>query len=151
MLFHVKSEQVSLARRATRTGFVFAVTLLGAIVIHRMWFTRDPLGFGEKLFDAVVAAGTFLVFDSQRREYEIEVTDEMISMRGGMSLGNRKVRRGRIHFLREQRGNIFREPALRLSEHGAIHRFFFGYVWIPATMPQYEEIKNKAVSWLEIG
>ena len=25
-----------------------------------------------------------------------------------------------------------------------------GYVWIPATMPQYEEIKNKAMSWLEI-
>ncbi len=139
MLFHVKSEQVSLAKRATRTGLVFAGTLLGALLIHRLWF-----------FDAVVAAGAFLVFDSQRREYEIEVTDEMISMRGGLSLGNRKVRRGRIHFLREQRGNIFREPALRLSEHGAIHRFFFGYVWIPATMPQYEEIKNKAMSWLEI-
>ena len=72
-------------------------------------------------------------------------------MRGRLLLGNRKVRRGRIHFLREQHGNILREPTLRLSEHGALHRFFFGYVWIPATMPQYEEIKNKAMSWLEIG
>jgi hypothetical protein len=79
------------------------------------------------------------------------VTDETISMRGGSSLGNRRVRRGRIHFLREQRANIFREPALRLSEHRAIHGFFFGYVWIPAAMPQYEEIKDKAMSWMEIG
>ncbi len=150
MLYHVKSEQVSLSKRATRTGFVFAGTFLGTVLIHRLWFAQDPLGLGEKLFDAVVAAGTFLLFDSQRREYEIEVTNEMISMRGGLSLGNHRVRPGRIHFVCEQRGNIFREPALRLSEHGAIYRFFFGYVWIPATMPQYEEIKNKAMNWMEI-
>jgi hypothetical protein len=151
MLYHVRSEQVSLAKRATRTGFVFAITLLGAILIHRLWFAKYPLGFGEKLFNAVVAAGTFLIFDSQRREYEVEVTDDTISMRGGLSYFNRRVRRGRIYFLLEQHGNIFREPALRLSEHGAIHRFLFGYVWIPATMPQYQEIKNKAMSWMEIG
>jgi len=36
---------------------------------------------GETLFDALVAAGAFFVFDSQRREYEIEITDEAISMR----------------------------------------------------------------------
>jgi hypothetical protein len=155
MLFHVKSEQVSLAKRATRTSFIFAVTLLGAILIHRLWFAQKALEVGEKLFDALVAAGAILVFDSQRREYEIEVTDELISMRGGLSLGNSRVRRGRIHFLREQHGNILREPALRLSEHGAIHRFFFGYVWIPATMPEYEEIKNKGHElvrdWLNAG
>jgi len=82
MLYHVKSEQVSLAKRATRTGFVFTLTLLGALFIHRLWFAQHPLAFGEKLFDAVVAAGAFLVFDSQRREYEVEVSDETISMRG---------------------------------------------------------------------
>jgi membrane protein YdbS with pleckstrin-like domain len=151
MLYHVKSEQVSLAKRATRTGFVFAIMLLGPILIHRLWFAQHPLGFGETLFDAVVAAVTFVIFDSQRREYEMEVTEETISMQGGFLFRNRRVRRGRIYFLREQRGSVFREPALRLSEHGAIHRFFFGYVWIPATMPQYEEIKNKAMSWMEIG
>jgi hypothetical protein len=53
--------------------------------------------------------------------------------------------------VREQRGNIFQEPGLRLSEHGAIYRFFFGYVWIPVTIPKYEDIKNKAMSWLEIS
>ena len=151
MLYHVKSEQVSLAKRITRTSFVFAITLLGAVLIHRLWFPQTAFGVGEKLFDAIVAASTFFVFDSQRREYEIEVTDETISMRRGWLLDNRNVRRGRIHFLRELRGNILREPALRLSEHGAIHRFFFGYVWIPTSMSQYEDIKNKAITWMEIG
>src|SRR5438876_12352389 len=126
MLFHVKSEQVSLAKRATRSGFVFAGTLLGALLIHRLW-----------LFDAVVAAGAFLVFDSQRREYEIEVTDEMISMRG-------------VCHWATARFDAVASTSCANSAGTALPRFFFGYVWIPATMPQYEEIKNKAMSWLEI-
>ena len=98
-----------------------------------------------------MAAGAFFVFHSQRREYEIEVTDEAISMRGGLLSAAHKVRRGHIHFVRELRGNIFREPTLRLSEHGPIHRFLFGYVWVPQSMPQYEEIKSKATSWMDVG
>jgi hypothetical protein len=72
-------------------------------------------------------------------------------MQGGLLSTVHKVRRGHIHFVRELRGNIFREPALRLSEHGPIHRFLFGYVWVPRNMPQYEEIKSKALSWMIIG
>jgi len=151
MLFHIKSEEVSLAKRATRIGLVFVFTFFGAVPIHRLWFSQDAFKIGDKLFDAAVAAGTCLVFDSQRGEYEIEVTDEAIFMRGGFLLGKRKVRRGHIHFLHESRGNIFREPALRLSEHGAIKSFFLGYVLIPTTMPQYEEIKSKAMTWMEIA
>ena len=98
-----------------------------------------------------MAAGAFFVFHSQRREYEIEVTDEAISMRGGLLSAAHKVRRGHIHFVRELRGNIFREPTLRLSEHGPIHRFLFGCLWVPRSMPQYEEIKSKAMSWMDIG
>jgi len=79
------------------------------------------------------------------------VTDETISMRSGWLAGNRRVRRGHIRWLRELRGNIFREPTLRLSEHGAIRRYFLGYVWIPASMPQYEDIKNTALTWMKIG
>ena len=79
------------------------------------------------------------------------MTDETISMRSGWLAGNRRVRRGHIRWLRELRGNIFREPTLRLSEHGAIRRYFLGYVWIPASMPQYEDIKNTALTWMKIG
>jgi hypothetical protein len=94
MLYHIKSEQVSPARRITRTSIVFVITLLGAFLIHRLWFAHSALAFWERVFDALVAAGAFFIFDSQRREYEIEVTDEIISMRGGLLLGAHKVRRG---------------------------------------------------------
>jgi len=151
MLYQVKSEQVSFVKQLTRSAIIFALTFLGSVLIHRLWFAQSPWALWEKLFDALVAAGAFFIFDSQRREYEIEVTDEAISMRGGLLLAAPKVRRGRIHFVRELRGNIFREPALRLSEHGPIHRFLFGYVWVPQNLPQYEEIKNKAMSWMDIG
>jgi hypothetical protein len=151
MLYHIKSEQVSLAKQLTRSGIIFVVTFLGALLIHRLWFAQSAWALWEKLFDALVAAGAFFAFDSQRREYEIEVTDEAISMRGGLLLAAHKVRRGHIHFVRELRGSIFREPSLRLSEHGPIHRFLFGFVWVPQSMPQYEEIKSKAISWVDIG
>lgn len=148
MFYHIKTEQVPLAKRIARSGLVFALTLLGALVIHRSWFAQSAWNSWEKLFDALTAAGAFFVFESRRREYEIEVTDEAISMRGGLWLGAHKVRRGRIHFLRELGGNFFREPALRLSERGPIGRFLFGFVSVPKSMPQYEEIRSKAMSWI---
>lgn len=151
MLYKVKPEQVSLGKRITRSSFAFVITLFGALLIHRLWFPQTAFDVGRRLFDAIVAAATFFVFDSQRREYEIEVTDDTSFMRRERLLGSRKVGRGRIHFLRERHGDIFREPALRLSEHGAIRRYLFGDVWIPASMPQYDDIKNIALSWMKIG
>ena len=149
MVYQIKTEQISLAKRITRTCIVFVLSVLGAFLIHRLWLAQSDWALGQRLFDALVAAGAFFAFYSLRRGYQIEVTDETISMRG--ALGSHKIRRGHIHFLREFRGNVFREPALRLSEHGPIHRFLFGYVWVPTSMPLYEEIKSKAMSWMEIG
>jgi len=40
MIYHVKSEQVSLNKRLARTAFVFAVNLLGAFVIPDFWFAQ---------------------------------------------------------------------------------------------------------------
>lgn len=147
MQYLVKIEQISLAKRITRTSICFALTILIAFLINRLWTAESDWGYW--LFDALVAAGVFFIFDSLRREYQIEVTDETISMRG--ALGSHKIRRGHVQFLREFRGTVFREPALRLSERGPIHRFLFGCVSVPTSMPQYEEIKTKAMSCMEIG
>ena len=151
MLYHIKSEQVSLAKQLTRSGIIFVATFLGVLLTYRLWSAQSGWAIGWPLFDALVAATSFFLFDSQRREYEIEVTDEAISIRGGLLSSARRVRRGHIHFVRELRGNIFHEPSLRLSEHGPIGRFLFGFVWVPQNMPQYEEIKNKAMSWMVVG
>ena len=151
MLYHVEPENVSHAKRIARSAIVFAITLMGAFMIHYLWSSQRAFDWEGVLFDAVTAAGACLAFESQRKEYEIEVTDDAISMRGGLSLGNRKVRRGHIRLLRESRGNILREPALRVSEHGATYTFLFGCVSVPTSMRQYDEIKSTAMSWAHIG
>ena len=153
MLYFINSEQISLAKRVARSVLVFAITLISAFVIHRLWSAHSAWSFGQPLFDSLVAGGAFFLFESQRGKYEIEVTDDAISMRGGLWpwTAARKVRHGHIRFLREFQGNFLREPALRLSEHGLIRRFLFGYVWIPASVKEYEQIKVKALSWMEIG
>lgn len=151
MLYQVQSEQVSFAKRTARACFAFAITVLAAVMIHRLWFVHSARDWEGILIEAIIAAGVAFAFESRRKEHEIEVNDEEISMREGPSLAKRKVRRGRIHFWHESSGNIFREPALRLSEHGPIHRFFFGCVSIPTSMPQYDQIKNEVMSWMKIG
>ena len=59
MLYKIKPEQVSLAKRITRSSFVFGITLFGAFLIHRLRFPQTAFRVEEKLFDAVVAAGAF--------------------------------------------------------------------------------------------
>jgi hypothetical protein len=153
MFYFIKSEQISLAKRVARSVLVFAITLISAFIFHQLWSANGPWSLGQPLFDSLVAGAAFFLFESQRREYEIEITDDSISMRGGLWFWTaaRKVRRGHIRFLRETHGNLLREPALRLSEHGLVRRFLFGYVWIPTSMKEYEQIKHKALSWMEIG
>jgi len=46
---------------------------------------------------------------------------------------------------------MLREPGLWLSERGRIGSFFLWIRWIPATLPEYEQIKAKAMSWAQIG
>jgi hypothetical protein len=150
MVYHVQSEQISLGKRIARTAVVVVAT--GAA--QYLWFYRSGRwSQGEDwLIDLVVVGMVTFILDSIRREYDLEVDDGMIRVRNAsLSIGNGKVRRGRIRYMHESIGGMFSEPALRLSEHGRISRFFVGGVWIPASLPEYEQVKAKAMSWMEIG
>src|SRR5215471_4543041 len=47
MLYQVKSEQVSLAKQLTRSAIILALTFLGAVLIHRLWFAKSPWALWE--------------------------------------------------------------------------------------------------------
>ena len=150
---HVNTESVSLKKRIARTGFAVACGLLGILVVH-YWHSngRKASDHSEWFFDLAVAGIVTFVSESRRREYDLEVDDSEIRMRGGaLELGNRKVRRGRIRYFHESRGNMMREAGLRVSERGRIGSFFSGYVWVPASLPEYEQVKARAMAWMEIG
>jgi hypothetical protein len=150
---HVNTESISLKKRIARTVFAVACAVLGILVVNYLWHSDGKKGSDHSwVSDLVVVGIGAFVFESRRRQYDLEVDDEEIRMRGGgLKLGDRKVRRGRIRYSHESRGNLLREAGLRLSEHGSIGRFLFGYVWIPASLPEYEQLKAKVLTWMEIG
>jgi len=152
MIYHVEPERVSLRKRVARIVLFAALAALGTCMVHLLWPSSKPkrTNIEDYLVGEVIVVGTAFLFDSVRPGYDLEVTDEIIRTRRGFGVGGHTVRRGRIRYLREYGGNLFRESALFMSEHGGIFRFLFGYVSVPATHPQYEQIKATAMTWTEI-
>ena len=126
---------------------VFAVA---TYAFHALWRPagRARFDWEDFIVDAVIAVA--IDFFSRRKAYDLEVDDETIRIRGG-DWPNKSVRRGQIRYLRESSDNWFHEAALKLSEHGPIRTHFLGCVWIPAALPEYEQIKAKAMAWMAIG
>jgi hypothetical protein len=149
-IYYVTAEQLSLGKRIARALLALVIFIVATYIFNALWRPGKAERFGREDFvvDAVIAAATD--FFTKRKGYELEVDDETIRMRGGDWI-NKSVRRGHIRYLRESSGNWFHEAALKLSEHGPIRTRFLGCVWIPASLPEYEEIKARARSWQLIG
>jgi hypothetical protein len=149
MVYHVPKEHVSTQRRLARAALIVAITLVGTYAIRIFLHLRSQKFDIWDIIPCVVAA----LFDSARNTFEIEVDNNSIRMRSGFVFAERRiVHRGRIRYFLEFHGNLLREPALHLSEHHAFKRFFLsGTVMIPATLLQYEEIKQLAMTWKEIA
>ena len=148
-VYHVESERLSMKKRVARAFLALAIFVAATYLFHVLWrpARATKVSSEEFIIDAVVAVATD--FFSKRKAYDLDVDDETIRMRGDWP--HKSVRRGHLRYLRESTGNLFREPALKLSEHGPIRTFFLGYVWIPTTLPEYEQIKAMAMSWMAIG
>jgi hypothetical protein len=150
-IYHIESEQISISKRITRALFALAIFIVATYAVHTFLRSSktDRISREEFILDAVLAVGTDFFFGSKRRDYDVEVDDDVIRMRNG-DWNDKSVRRGHIRYLREVTGNLFREGALRLSEHGPIRTHFLGCVWVPASLPEYEQIRAKARSWMAI-
>jgi len=151
-IYHIESEQVSLSKRIARALFALAIFVVATYVVHALFHPSKAgrISREDFILDAFLAVGTDFFFGSKRRAYDVEVDDDVIRIHPG-DWNNKSVRRGHIRYLREVTGNLFREGALRLSEHGPIRTHFTGCVWVPASLPEYEQIKAKATSWMAIG
>jgi len=152
MIYHVDAERVDLGRRVARVVFALVFFAVGAYVVRCIW--PSPKSQRERIEDyigdGIICVLTAFFADSVRKKYDLEVDDESIQMRRGW-FGNHRVRRGHIRYVREYRGNLLHEPALRIAERGAIGRFFWGYVSIPASLPEYQQIRAKVMTWARIG
>ena len=119
-----------MGQRVTRVLLPLAIFAVVAYAWHLFtpWEKWGKVSFSW--IDIAVGATIAFLSDSVRKGFDLEVNDEVISMKG--SLFNRpKVRRGRIRNLHERRESILREPGLLLSEGGCIRRYFGGSVFHP--------------------
>ena len=136
MIYRIPAERISSTRRIARVVLLAVLTAIGTYIIHILWpshESRTPVEDYVVGEIGVLAAAFF--FDSARPAFDLEVTDDFIRTRHNLS-GSHKVRRARIRYLREFSGNLFREPALYLSERRGIFRFLLGYVSIPLSLPR---------------
>ena len=75
--------------------------------------------------------------------YQILVDDEEMStnFKSRNHLFSRTVRRGEVKTL------IQRRHGLLISEHNRIGTYFWGGVWVPKELADYEYLKRLAMSW----
>jgi len=94
---------------------------------------------------AVYFAVTFLW--KRRVRYDLEVDDDGLRMlRNGIVKS--KVARSRVVYVKEWGTGSFRR--LVVSERGPVFtRCLWGGVGVPASLPEYDQIKTRALGWLE--
>ena len=151
-VYQIDEERVSVKRRMARVVLLAVLAAIGTYIFRLVWRSPKPerTNFEDYVVGEIGVLLSAFLFDSTRHAYTLEITDDRIQTRGGIH-GKHTVRKGSIRYFREHGGNFFREPALYLSEHGGFFRFLFGYVYIPRTLPQYEEIRAMMMTWAEIA
>jgi hypothetical protein len=77
--------------------------------------------------------------------YTLVVSDDSITVVYPTS--EKTVRKAEVKTVSETRGNTLRGGALRISKYGRLGTWFWGCIWIPKALPEYESIKALALSW----
>ncbi len=76
--------------------------------------------------------------------FALELSDDVITMRG--ILFTRTVRKGEVKNVVEKRRRLLAPPGVRILKYG-VGAWFWGGIWVPKALPEYEEIRNTALSW----
>lgn len=91
--------------------------------------------------------GAWTFWSGPEPGFDLEVDDTQIRVVRDGSVRSR-ISRDRVRYVREWSGNIFRRPMLVISAHGPIVMRFLGFVAVPKSLPEYEQIKAQALGWL---
>src|SRR5260221_2248456 len=144
--YYVSPEVDSTRRRLLSTSVytAFSVVMYGMIdwVILRRQI---------ELIDLAAFAVFFAAWTCWSRPdpgFDLEVDDTEIRVVRGVFVKSR-ISRDRTRYVHEWNGNIFRRPMLVISEHGPIAMRFLGFVSVPKSLPEYEQVKVQALGWLQ--
>jgi hypothetical protein len=122
----------------------FSVALL--VLIDRIILRRQLDLIDVAAFAVFFTAWT--LWSGPEPGFELEVDDSEIRVVRDGSVESR-ISRDQALYVREWGGNILRRPMLVISAHGPIAMRFLGFVAVPKSLPEYEQIKTQALTWLE--
>lgn len=145
--YYISPEKDSTLRRSLVNLFVTAISVVIFVLIDRVFLRRqvDPIDIAA----FAVFFGAWIVWsEPERTAFDLEVDDtEMRVVRDGSV--KRKISRDRVRYVREWSGSIFRRPMLVISAHGPVAMRLLGFVAVPKSLPEYEQIKSQALDWVK--
>lgn len=148
--YHIDEGLESGAKRF-RYALVWAATWLLFFsvfehAVHGRWIDETVLAIAGAMFFLGILLTTAL-WPRQKASVDLEIDDYEIRLVWGRKVV-RRVRRDHICYVREWGTGPFRK--LVISERGpAGTRWLWGGIGVPASLPEYGEIKTQALAWLE--
>jgi len=146
-----------------------ATVLVYAGLYFVIWFTwtllwpssgekaRDPLSIAIQGGVIAVIWGAFMVFATPisrtNRNYKLLVEEESITgVTDGTGLGRwctlrRTIRKGKVRTIFGIAGRLGGLRGISASERSRLGAWFWGFVFLPESMPEYEHLKNVLGGW----
>lgn len=131
------------------TAGLFAV--MGILLQLLGSFPNLPNNLSGAFLDAI---GTGIIvgllsafFYNESLKYSLVITDE--SFTAIYPLFKRSIKKNEVRTISETRGSALAGlgPGLRISKHGRFGTGLWGAIWIPTGLPDYDSLKELALSW----
>jgi hypothetical protein len=137
-------------RRPLRVLFMAVFLAAFQMLVEEMWPSGMKMGPTRGIIAEVISGVVFalmceLAFARWFFPYTLVVSDECIT--AVFPRSERTVRKAELRTVTETNGNAFHPAALRISKYGRFGTWFWGCIWIPKALPDYEAIRALALSW----
>jgi hypothetical protein len=147
-IYHIAEGSPGPGKRIRHSFAFTALWLLGFSTIARLTSGHWDHPIALVITGAVLFLGTFLTsswWPAETPSFDLEVDDDEIRMRWNRKIV-REVRRDGIRYAREWGTGPSR--VLAISEGGPVLTLLGGGIRVPASLPDYEQIKTRALDWL---
>lgn len=150
--YQVTSELAGFSRkrkvlRGLLMGGLLAATdmMLGALWPSSMSSGHPLEGIIGAVISGIIFAFVSVALIKRNLNYRVVVSDDYIT--AVHSRYERSVRKNEVKTVAESDGNVLTAPSLRISKYGRFGTWFWGGIWIPRALPEYEYVRNLALSW----
>ena len=131
--------------RGLLMGGLFAASEITLNVLGPSWFSSGHPDIPGAIISSVFFAFVSVALIKRNLNYKVVVSEDCISALHPWF--KRSVRKNEVKTVAESEGSIWTAPSLRISKYGPFGTWFWGYIWIPKALPEYDSVKNLALSW----